>query len=231
MLGIIAGTVFLEEPLFENMSRGAVETCFGNTTVFQTERAIYLPRHGADPDHYILPHRINHPANIQALKTLGVSGVISVCSTGSLKRELPPGHIVIPHDFISLSPTPTVYHDRNVHVPPIFDENLRRKLIAESEPFADERLLKSGIYWHTTGPRFETKAEIDMMANFADIVGMTLAGESVICCELCVPCAAICSVDNYAHGIGDEPLSAEAVRESARANAAVIADILRKMVG
>lgn len=229
MLGIIAGTVFLEDPLFKEGKQKTVETIFGAATVIHSEEALYLPRHGVDRNNYILPHMINHQANIQALKDLGASRVISVCSTGSLKVEIKPGHIAVPHDFIALSPTPTVYQKLAVHVPPVLDENLRENLIATVEARLKDGLHSSGIYWQTAGPRFETRAEIALMANFAHIVGMTMASEVVICCELGLPCAALCSVDNYAHGIGDDQLSAESVQASARSNAAIISDILKDM--
>ena len=227
MLGIVAGTVFLKDPLFKEGEQKTVNTIFGAATVVRSEEAVYLPRHGVNRNYYVLPHMINHQANIQALKDLGVSRVISVCSTGSLKGEIKPGHIVVPHDFIALSPTPTVYHDQAVHVPPVLDENLRENLITTAESRLEDGLHSSGIYWQTAGPRFETRAEIALMANFAHIVGMTMASEAVICCELGLPCAALCSVDNYAHGISDDQLSAESVQESARSNAAIIADILK----
>jgi 5'-methylthioadenosine phosphorylase len=70
-----------------------------------------------------------------------------------------------------------------------------------------------------------------MMANFCDIVGMTMASEAIVSCELEIPYAAICSVDNYAHGMGTEPLSAEAVRTQARKNALTIARIIMKYAG
>ncbi len=229
MLGIVAGTVFLKEPLFRDGEQKTVETIFGSTAVIQSKEAVYLPRHGVNENYFILPHMINHQANMQALKDLGVSRVISVCSTGSLKGEIKPGHIVVPHDFIALSPTPTLFHDQAVHVPPVLDEYLREQLITATRARLEDGLHSSAIYWQTAGPRFETRAEIGLMANFAHIVGMTMASEVVICCELGLPCAAICSVDNYAHGIGDDQLSAESVQESARRNAASIADILKDM--
>jgi len=228
-LGIAAGTIFLKEPLFEDMERKTVETVFGTATVFLAGNAVFLPRHGIDRNHYILPHLINHRANMQALKELDVAAVIGVNSTGSLKRDLAPGTIVIPHDFIALSPMQTVFHDRDAHVPPNLDEALRKKLIAATVP-RQSATVPSGVYWQTTGPRYETRAEIQMMANFADIVGMTMAGEAVICCEIGLPYAALCSVDNYAHGVSDNVLSTKAVQEAARTNARIIAPIVKNIL-
>jgi 5'-methylthioadenosine phosphorylase len=66
------------------------------------------------------------------------------------------------------------------------------------------------------------------MSGFADIVGMTMAGEAVIAQELDIPYASICSVDNFAHGIGGEKLMIESVLRHARANTERIAGILQK---
>jgi 5'-methylthioadenosine phosphorylase len=228
-IGIVAGTVFLKEPLFDEMEPETVETVFGTATVFLAGNAVFLPRHGTDRNHYILPHLINHRANIMALKERGAAAIIGVHSTGSLKRDLAPGTIVIPHDFIALSPLQSVFHDRDIHVTPILDEKLRENLIAVAD-VRDRATVPSGVYWQTTGPRFETRAEIRMMANFADIVGMTMASEAIVSCELGLPYASLCSVDNYAHGVSNNVLSIKAVQEAARQNARRIAPIIKNFL-
>ena len=64
-----------------------------------------------------------------------------------------------------------------------------------------------GVYWQTSGPRFETPAEIRLLAAHADLVGMTVASECVVACELGLAYAAVCVVDNLANGVADRPLS------------------------
>jgi 5'-methylthioadenosine phosphorylase len=76
------------------------------------------------------------------------------------------------------------------------------------------------------GPRLETKAEIRMMANFADIVGMTMANEAVIAMELDLPYASACSIDNFGNGLVDEPLSVKEISEGTRKNA----DLMIKLI-
>jgi len=76
------------------------------------------------------------------------------------------------------------------------------------------------------GPRLETKAEVAMIAQFGDVVGMTMAHEATLCQELGLAYASICSVDNYAHGIIDEPLREEEIARRARENAAQIEKVL-----
>ncbi|MGM5482593.1 MAG: hypothetical protein ACQESF_03970, partial [Nanobdellota archaeon] len=63
-------------------------------------------------------------------------------------------------------------------------------------------VLKNAVYWQSKGPRFETKAEVKMISNFADIVGMTMASEATLARELKIPYANISIIDNLAHGLG-----------------------------
>ena len=66
-----------------------------------------------------------------------------------------------------------------------------------------------GVYWQATGPRFETPAEIRLMAAHAHLVGMTIASECVIAAELGLEYAALCMVDNLANGLADGELSVD----------------------
>jgi 5'-methylthioadenosine phosphorylase len=70
-------------------------------------------------------------------------------------------------------------------------------------------LLDGGVYWESIGPRFETPAEIRMIAQHADVIGMTIASECVIAGELGLRYAAVCIVDNLANGVGEGELTVE----------------------
>ena len=178
-LGVLSGTFMMERSdWIRKGQKRRIHNAYGEATAIETDCAVFILRHGDDPAHYILPHRVNHAANLQALKDLGVTEVIGINSTGSLKTNLRPGMIVIPDDFISFTPTPTIYENKPIHVTPSFNESVRRKLIAAARKI-DLNAVESGIYWQTPGPRLETRAEIRMMSAFADIVGMTLAGSVV----------------------------------------------------
>src|SRR5207249_4561552 len=77
-----------------------------------TVMVIFLPRHGKD--HRIPPHKLNHRANLWALKELGATHVLATSSTGSLKKTIHPGTFVVPDDFIGYWDVPTYYDDRTV---------------------------------------------------------------------------------------------------------------------
>lgn len=228
-VGIIAGTLFLEAGFSENLAATTVKTRFGQASLLLSEHFAYIPRHGIDGSRHILPHMINHPANMEAFRELDITEIIGIHSTGSLRRDLPPGTILIPDDFLSLSDTGTVFAEKAVHITPLLDEALRQALKAAAESLGIPTVTR-GTYWQTKGPRLETRAEIRMMAQFADIVGMTMASEAVIARELEMSYASICSVDNYCHGITEEPLTMQEIMTGARKNAARVREIVTAFV-
>ena len=218
-IGIMAGTVFIEDKgIFSGWEQRIEENEYGRALVFLSRRAILIPRHGNDPATHILPHEINHRANLKALKDLGVREVISVNSTGSLKIVLAPGTLVVPDDFILFSGHLTTIRSKAIHYTPGFSEAVRQRWIRAAREIGID-IVTSGTYWQTTGPRLETRAEIRMMAQFADLVGMTMASEAVLAQELDLPYGALCSVDNFANGLTDTPLTMEKILSHARQNA------------
>ena len=227
MLGIIAGGSFFPEGLGVTEKR-TMETPFGKPSDHFTIGSLrgtdmaFLPRHGPDR---IPPHRINHRANIYALKKMGVTEVVGVNSVGSLREELSPGSIVIPHDYLNPWEILTFYEHQAVHITPVLDAALRERLIRAA---AGSGVVVSpeGIYIQTIGPRLETKAEIAMLRGFGDVVGMTMAHEATLCQEVGLAYASICSVDNYCHGIIDTPLTAEEIIQRAGENAATLNTIV-----
>ena len=66
-----------------------------------------------------------------------------------------------------------------------------------------------GVYVQTRGPRIETIAEVKALAWIADVVGMTVASEATLARELGMNFAALCTIENYANGLGDEVLTYE----------------------
>ena len=92
LLGIISGTLALQgKAFFADLEERPVQNEFGEALVLLSRNTAFIPRHGRDSSRHILPHRINHPANLKALKDLGVDEVIGIHSTGSLKKRLKPG--------------------------------------------------------------------------------------------------------------------------------------------
>jgi 5'-methylthioadenosine phosphorylase len=229
-LGIISGTIALQEKgVLLDPKEKWVETEFGKALVLVTENIAFLPRHGGDPKRHILPHLINHPANMLALKSLGCREIIGINSTGSLRLKHKPGSLVVPDDFIMLNPGPTVFSSKPVHITPTLSKEVRERWIDAARGCALE-VVDGGIYWQTTGPRFETKAEIMLMSQAADLVGMTMAGEAIVARELDMAYASLCSVDNYAHGLEDKELTMEKILWRARRNAESVVQIVKSYI-
>lgn len=229
-LGIISGTVLLQgKGIFADLPEETVETDFGRAAVFRSATIVFIARHGTDPRRPILPHRINHQANLTAMKKLGVREILGVYSTGALKRRLKPGMLVVPDDYIMPAGGPTIVREKPLHIIPVLNAEVRRKWL-EAARDCNLDCVDGGIYWQTVGPRFETRAEIAMIAQFADLVGMTMASEAIIAQELDIPFAPLCSVDNYAHGLEEKGLTLEKILRHARQNAKAILRILTRYI-
>jgi 5'-methylthioadenosine phosphorylase len=168
--------------------------------------ALLIPRHG---DPYTQPHRIDHLANMRKLLDADCDRVLALGSVGGLHRELGVGTFVCPDDFIALHAGKSAFDDRRSHMVPGFDASWRGRVVAEWTRSAAEPLRESGVYWESIGPRFETRAEIRLIASHAHVIGMTIASECVIAGELGLPYAAVCIVDNLANGVGERELTVE----------------------
>jgi 5'-methylthioadenosine phosphorylase len=179
--------------------------------------AVVLQRHGGES--YRLPHAIDHGANLGSLLEAGCDRALAIGSVGSLSAEIGVGAFVCPDDFIALQVSVTTFDDARGHATPGFDPDWRREVLAAWEAFGGGGVRDGGVYWQTSGPRFETPAEIALIAAHADLVGMTIASECIVAGELGLRYAAVCVVDNLANGIGPRPLSTAELEEDRRANA------------
>jgi 5'-methylthioadenosine phosphorylase len=163
---------------------------------------------------HLPPHRLNYRANIWAVKVLGAKRVIATNSVGTMGNH-PPGSFLVPHDFIDLtrSRPSTFFDDETVHVDmtepycPEIGEGLIQAL--GNNHFERFR----GVYVCTEGPRFETAAEINMLKNFSDVVGMTGLPEVVLAKELGLCYASLCIITNKAAGLAGKKLTADEVVE------------------
>jgi 5'-methylthioadenosine phosphorylase len=168
--------------------------------------AAITQRHDGDGA-FVLPHAIAHEANLRPLVEQGCDRVLGIGSVGSLRpEELSVGSLVCPDDFIALNLGDSIFGDARAHSAPGFDRRWREEVItAWSEGGQAPR--DGGVYWQARGPRFETAAEIRLMAAHAHVVGMTIASECVVAGELGLDYAALCVVDNLANGLAEEEVS------------------------
>lgn len=229
-IGIIGGSNL--STLVEQAHLLRVKTPYGKPSdllevgSFGDKKIAFLPRHGLKRT--LPPHQINYKANLWAFKKIGISKIISVTSVGALSKNLKPPAIFIPDDFLCLWKILSYYDKKIVHITPELDPELRKILVNEARK-CTKRVFK-GVYAQTLGPRLETKAEINLLKDYAQVVGMNLAHEATLANELNLRLAGLSSIDNYAHGVVKQELSFEKILDNARRNAELIKKILKRVV-
>lgn len=205
MLGIIGGTSLLFSTL-PDLKKERIATPFGSADLLLGD-IVMLMRH----QHGRPPHRINYRANLAAMAIAGVDRIVAFGSSGSLKKEIPPGTLLIPTDYISVTDIPSIHDHTIEHIRPELPRALAEKL---SGIVPEARL--GGVYVQTRGPRIETIAEVAALSRDADVVGMTVASEATLACELGMDFAALCTIDNYANGLGTDVLTYEHILSTSK---------------
>jgi 5'-methylthioinosine phosphorylase len=226
-LALIAGQALLESEL-ESATRVEVESEAGAVSLLDAAPAIVLQRHGLD--RYLPAHLVNHRANLAALAEIGCDRVLAICSAGGLREELGVGTFLAPDDFIALHLGVSAFEDRRGHRVPGFETAWRRQAVDAWSGAAAMPLIDGGTYWQAIGPRFETPAEIRLIAAHADVIGMTMASECIVAGELGIAYAAICVVDNLANGVGAAPLTMAEFESGRIANRERLEACLRRVL-
>ncbi len=196
MLGIIGGSGVYNIEGLENTRWVKVESSFGEPSdealigELAGHPIAFLPRHGRG--HRIPPSGINFHANIDALKRLGVTDIISVSAVGSLREDLAPGTFVIVDQFIdrtfarekSFFGSGLVAH---VSMARPVCGRLGEHLFAAAQQIGIP-VVRGGTYLVMEGPQFSSLAESEMYRSWkCDVIGMTnmpeakLAREAEIC--------------------------------------------------
>lgn len=193
-----------------------METPTGPVAVLDAGPYVFLQRHGLD--RYRPAHLVDHAANMRVLAALGCERVLSLGSVGSLHREIEVGTFLAPDDFVALHLGLSAFADERGHTVPGFDRDWRRRVIRAWGEHSEVPLRDGGVYWQAIGPRFETAAEIRLIAAHAEVIGMTVASECILAGELGLAYAAVCVVDNLANGVGERALNVEEFEAGKAAN-------------
>ena len=197
-------------------------------------RVAFLSRHGRG--HVLNPSAINYRANIFALKSLGVSHVISVSAVGSMKESIRPGDVAIPDQFIDLTKRRvSTFFDNGIVAHVAFGEpicaELRQALLTAGERVG-ATLHRSGTYLCMEGPQFSTKAESRLYRQWGvDVIGMTNMPEAKLAreAELCYATMALVTDYDCWHET-EEAVTVEAVLGTLHRNVALAKRILRAVV-
>ena len=205
-LGIIGGSGLYKMEGFKKTKWKKINTPWGKPSdeiliaQFEKEEICFLPRHARG--HKINPTNINFRANIDAMKQLGVTDIISVSAVGSLKENLEPGKFVIVDQFIdrTFSRIKTFFDEEIVaHVsmakptsPGLSDccESALKKLNIKNQ--------KGGTYVVMEGPQFSTLAESNLYRSWgADVIGMTNMPEAKLAREAEIRYCTVAMVTDY----------------------------------
>ncbi len=210
-VGLVSGTSVSHSERFRSWEAFSRTNAYGEVHGKRCGGLIALNRHG--PEGRTAPHAIDHRANIRFFADLGVTELVALSSVGSLREDLAPGTLVSCGDYVSFHPV--TFQEREARpVTPGLD-NTRVPDIARASGYT---VVTDRVYVQTPGPRFETRAEIRILRQWGDVVGMTLAGEADLCAELGIRLHSLAIVDNYANGVGDRPLTPEAFERQVAAH-------------
>jgi 5'-methylthioadenosine phosphorylase len=194
-------------------------------------RVAFLSRHGQG--HLLNPSGINYRANIFALKSLGVSHVISISAVGSMRESIQPGDVVVPDQFIDLTKRRvSTFFDNGIVAHVAFGEpvcaELGQVLLSAGEKVG-AKLHRSGTYLCMEGPQFSTKAESRLYRQWGvDVIGMTNMPEAKLAreAELCYATLALVTDYDCWHET-EEAVTVEAVLATLHRNVALAKEMLR----
>lgn len=238
-LAIISGTGFYDFPGLEQGEDITIRTKYGEASFRRGKVSgrtiVFHARHGKN--HKILPNMINYRANLRALKSLETKSLIATTVCGVLDPGLPLARLAVfedmyfPDNRLPSGEVCTIYDEpghesRGHHIfEKPFSEELRQQIIA-----AAEDAITDAVYAHVNGPRFNSKAEIRMLRNYASFISQTAGPEIVLAGELEIPCALLGFGVDYANGVQDVPTPVEVLKANLEKSKEVFTSVVEKLL-
>lgn len=225
MIAVIGGTG-IGNRLQQEAGLGLrIPTQFGLARAKRLDWAVAFARHSEG--HRVGTQAVDYPAIAAGVKALGCRACVSTAAVGAVHKNLKPGDLAVCTDFVDLTQNrPSVFASQPVHTDfsQPFDPELTARLMKEVP--TSERC----VYACTSGPRYETPAEIACLQSVGcDVVGMTASSEAIAMREIGVPYACVCIVTNYAAGVSDHNLSHTEVEQQMSRSAERVIAILKKL--
>jgi len=223
-LAVIGGVGFALEGLNDE-----IETPYGRVSITRCRmkgaKVAFISRHGGG---HLPPHKVNYRALVSAAKGSDATAVISTNTVGSMSGHSA-GSIFLPSDFVEFTKSRpnTFFEDQAVHVNlsepycPVLRSALSDAARSLGLPAAE------GVYVCAEGPHLESPAQIRMMRQFGDVVGMTGYPEVVLAREAALCYASLCIVTNPAAGMaarGD--LSVQDITDIMKSSQDVVREII-----
>jgi 5'-methylthioadenosine phosphorylase len=236
VLGVIGGSGLYEIAGLSNTEWVTVETPFGApsddllTGTLDGQKLVFLPRHGRG--HSLPPSGLNFRANIDAMKRMGVTEIISLSAVGSLKDGLAPGHFVIIDQFIDR----TFAREKSFFGEGLVADPVCSRLGDLIETAAGDVSLtdisRGGTYLVMEGPQFSTRAESELYRSWnCDVIGMTNMPEAKLAREAEMCYATVAMVTDYDCWHPDhDDVSVDSVVKVLTGNAEAARDLVRALV-
>lgn len=239
-VGVIGGSGLYQIEGLHGATEVAVSTPFGDPSdrivigELEGVRIAFLPRHGRG--HRINPTEINARANIYALKSLGVTRLISISAVGSMREQIHPLDLVVPDQIFDrtvLRPR-TFFGDGIVVHVGLADPYcpVLSGVLADAARETGRTVHHGGTYVCIEGPQFSTRAESRTYRQWGmDIIGMTAMPEARLAreAELCYATLALVTDYDVWHETA-APVSVEQVSANLAKNVAVAKQALRRVI-
>jgi 5'-methylthioadenosine phosphorylase len=240
-IGIIGGSGLYNMEAVRDATEHKLDTPFGPPSdvliggKVSGRQVYFLPRHGRG--HRLLPHELNHRANIYALRALNVRWVICVTAVGSLQEKYAPRDVLLPSQFYDRTSQRAehTFFGEGIAAHISFAEpistNLRR-ILAQSAGSLGITVHDGGTYVNMDGPAFSTRAESELNRKHGfDVIGMTNLPEAKLAREAEIALATIAMITDYdCWKEEEEPVSAQTVFGHLTANAETAKKILADVI-
>jgi 5'-methylthioadenosine phosphorylase len=236
-IGIIGGSGLYDIEGLRKVKELSVKTPFGSPsdTVVLGElegvRIAYLSRHGRG--HRMNPSEINYRANIYALKSIGVSRVISVSAVGSMKESIKPGDVVLPDQFIDLTKRRvSTFFEGGIVAHVAFGDPVCPSLgavLLGAARTVGATVHQGGVYLCIEGPQFSTKGESRLYRQWGvSVIGMTNLPEAKLAreAELCYATVALATDYDCWHET-EQAVTVESILTTLRQNVTLAKQLLR----
>jgi 5'-methylthioadenosine phosphorylase len=236
-IGIIGGSGLYKIEQLRDAAEHKLDTPFGPPSdaliggTVGGRQVYFLPRHGLG--HRILPHELNHRANIYALRSLNVRWIIAVTAVGSLQEKYKPRDVLLPSQFYdrTSSRADHTFFGEGIAAHISFAEPISirlRGILAEAARKVGVTVHNGGTYVSMDGPAFSTRAESELNRRHGfDVIGMTNVAEAKLAREAEIALATLATITDYdCWKTDEEPVSAQTVFGHLMANAEVAKQVL-----
>lgn len=240
-IGVIGGSGLYQMEGLEDTTEQKIDTPFGPPSdaliggKLSGRQVYFLPRHARG--HRLLPHELNHRANIYALRSLNVRWIIAVTAVGSLREKYAPRDILLPSQFYDRTSLRAVhtFFGEGIAAHISFAEPISTKLramLAESARELGITVHNGGTYVNMDGPAFSTRAESELNRRHGfDVIGMTNLPEAKLAREAEIALATMAMITDYdCWKVEEEPVSAQTVFGHLTANAETARKVLAEVI-